>query len=58
MLAYVILSTLARIAFSANQLWACCDVVARLAYSYLTTTCNNYSRILMSLNYGIESGRM
>ena len=58
MLAYIILSTLTRIAFSANQLWACCDVVARLANRHFAATCHNHSRIFMSLNNGIECGRM
>ena len=58
MLAYVVLSALARVALATNKLRTSRDVVARLAYCNFAAACHNNSRILMSLNNGIECGRV
>ena len=56
MLAYVVLSALAGITLAADQLRACCDVVARLADRHLAAACHDHGGIFVSLNDGIERG--
>ena len=58
MFAYIILSAFAWSAFSAHQLRASRDVIARSAYRHILTDSHYHCRILMSLHYRIERCRM